>query len=93
MKNGVVAAALVAGVFLINSSSAFSEERWGLLTPAQYRAYHACLFESWIQDYCRWNSFAYGQCVVANGGARYPLNGRLFTEDYCWETAQGLSPR
>jgi hypothetical protein len=93
MRAVVAAATLVAGFILINSAPAFSQDRWGFLTPAQSRAYHACLFEAWIQDYCHWNSFAYGQCVVANGGGRYPLNGRLFTEDYCWETAQGLSPR
>ncbi len=95
MKVLVIAAAtLVAGFVLINSSPARAGERWdGLLTPAQSRAYHACLFEAWIQDYCHENSPAYPQCVIANGGGRYPLGGRLFTDDYCWYTAQGLSPR
>ena len=93
MKVLVTAAMLVVGLFLINAAPAFSEQRWGLLTPAQTRAYHACLFESWIQDYCRENSRAFGQCVIANGGGKYPLAGWRFTDDYCWYTAQGLPPR
>lgn len=93
MKALVVGAALVAGLFLIKSGPAFSEGRSILLTPAQRKAYHACLFEFWIQDYCRWNSWIYNQCVVANGGGRYSLEGRHFTEDYCWYTAQNLPPR
>jgi hypothetical protein len=92
MKVVVVAATLIAGLFLINTSSVSADERWGL-TREQTRAYHACLFESWIQDYCHGNSVAYSQCVIANGGGRYPLDGRRFTEDYCWYTAQGLAPR
>jgi hypothetical protein len=93
MRAWAVIATLVVSVFLINSSPAWSVERWGLLTPAESRAYQACLFEAWIRDYCHWNSFAYGQCVIANGGGKYPLSGRRFTEDYCWYTAQGLPPR
>jgi hypothetical protein len=93
MKVVVVAATLMAGLFLINTSSVSADERWGSLTREQTRAYHACLFESWIQDYCHSYSLAYSQCVIANGGGKYPLEGRMFTEDYCWYTAQGLAPR
>jgi hypothetical protein len=93
MKVPVTAATLVVGLFLINPGPAFSQERGGLLTREQTRAYHACLFEAWIQDYCGANSRAYGQCLVANGGERYPLGDRRFTDDYCWYTAQGLPPR
>lgn len=93
MRTVVAAATLISGFVLISSAPALSQDHWGFLTPAQYKAYHACLFESWIQDYCHANSLAYGQCVVANGGGRYPLNGRMFTEDYCWSTAQELAPR
>ncbi len=94
MKASVLALLLIAGASVISSSPAWSMERWGLLTPAQSSAYHACLYEAWIQDYCHWTSyFAYGQCVIANGGGKYPLYGRRFTDDYCWYTAQGLPPR
>ncbi len=93
MKAFVVGATMVASALLGSSGSALSADRWGLLSPAQTREYHACLFEAWIQHYCHWNSPAYAQCVIANGGGRYPLDGRLFTEDYCWSTAQGLGPR
>jgi hypothetical protein len=94
MRSLAIAAALTAGVLVSNASAAWSAPRWeGLLTPEQSRAYHACLFEAWIQDYCHWTSFAYSQCLIANGGGKYPLNGRWFTEDYCWSTAQGLAPR
>jgi hypothetical protein len=93
MKFVVVAATLIAGLFWVSSSPASADERWGSLTRDQTRAYHACLFESWIQDYCHSYSLAYSQCVIANGGGKYPLEGRRFTEDYCWYTAQGLAPR
>lgn len=92
MRALVVAGILVASLSALSASPASAEERWGLLTPAQTRAYHACLFESWIQDWCHLTSFAYPQCVVANGGGRYPLEGRRFTEDYCWFSAQQVLP-
>jgi hypothetical protein len=93
MKVLVVAATLVAGHCLINASAAFAQERAGLLTRTQTRAYHECLFDSWIQDYCHANSHAYSQCVVANGGGAYAFQGRLFTDDYCWYAAQSSPPR
>ncbi len=93
MKAAVVAATLVVGYMAFSAPPASAEERWGLLTPMQTRAYHACLFEAWVQDWCRETSHAYQQCVIANGGGRYPLEGRRFTDDYCWYTAQGMPPR
>jgi hypothetical protein len=100
MKVLVTAAALVLGHFLINSSPAFAQQRLGLrLTAAETRAYHACLFEAWVEDYCRgisWRPTAssdrvYAACVVANGGGRFPLAGRKWdnTDDYCWHAARG----
>ena len=81
MKLLVVAATLAAGLFLANSSPALSADRaeeLGFLTRAQTRAYHACLFEAWIQNYCRvtsWGySHVYSECVIANGGGSIPLN-------------------
>jgi len=100
MKVLVVAAALVGGHFLVNSSPAFAQQQLGLrLTAAETRAYHACLFEAWVEDYCRGNSWrptassdrVYPACVVANGGGRFPLAGRNRdnTDDYCWRAARG----
>ena len=44
MKALVVATALAVGCFVLNVAPAFSQDKWGLLTPAQRRAYHACLY-------------------------------------------------
>ena len=90
MKAVVLATFLVVGLSFVNSSSAYAEEQWGLLTPRQAKAYHACLFEQWIEDYCHWTSLAYSQCVIANGGGKYSLNGH-FSDNYCWYTSQGLA--
>jgi hypothetical protein len=89
------AVALAAGLVLASSGAAFSGagERWGLLTPAQAQAYHECLYAAWVEDYCRANSKALGACIIANGGGRFPLAGRWFTDDYCWYAAQDLSLR
>ena len=90
----VALGALIGSLLLFNAHPAVAGEDWGLLTPAQRHAYHACLFEAWIENYCYRTSFGYySQCVIANGGGRYPLDGRWFSQDYCWATAQGLSPR
>ncbi len=100
MKALVTAATLVVGVFLINCSPALSVERGGvLLTPSEMRAYHACLFEAWIEDYCRGNSGRWSPsydrvlaaCIVANGGGRFPLVGHWYNvDDHCWSAARGL---
>lgn len=102
MKALVGAATLVVGHFLINASPASAQERLGrLLTPHETRAYHACLSEAWIEDYCRANSGRWSPsydrvfpaCVIANGGGRFHLDGRdgwYNTDDYCWSAAQGL---
>ena len=93
MRGLFAAATLVVGLFLLNDVPAFAQERMGLLTRAQDRAYHACLFEGWIEDYCHRTSFAYPQCVIANGGGRYPLDGPWYTDDYCWASAQVIRRR
>ncbi len=84
------AAALAAGLVLVSSGAAFSREKeaWGLLSPVQAQAYHQCLYAAWVEDYCRANSKAVEACIVANGGGRFPLGGRWFTDDYCWYAAQ-----
>jgi hypothetical protein len=89
MKAVIVAAALAALYMVLNVGPAFSQG--GLLTPAQRRAYHACLYGAWVHDYCRENSRAFPACVAAFGGANFPLDGRRFTDEYCWFAAQDLT--
>jgi hypothetical protein len=97
MKALVIAGALVLGLCL-GGSSAFAEYRNSvLLTHSEARSYRACLFEAWIQDWCHGNSArltstyerVYAGCVAANGGGRFPLEGRDWTntDDYCWAAA------
>jgi hypothetical protein len=95
MKKKTAVAAIGLFILGVGQSPTFAQDPSGLLRPEQMRAYHACLFEAWIQDYCRWNSPGYErlQCVSANGGGRYPLDGHWVSEDYCWASAQGLTSR
>jgi len=93
MKVLVIMTTLVAGVVLTRCLPAFAEDRWGLLTPTQERAYHACLYAAWVEDYCRADSHAFAQCVIANGGGKFPLDGRRFTDDYCWYAAHAVTAR
>jgi hypothetical protein len=100
MKVVVIAARLVVVYFLIGSSPAFAQQRSALLTPAETKAYHACLFAAWVEDYCSANSWrltasgdrVHSACVVANGGGRFPLHDSRHwynTDDYCWSAARG----
>lgn len=93
MKSSVIAAVLVGSYLLVDSASAWAQDQWGLLSPKQRQAYHACLYEAWVEDYCHANSLDVGACIVANGGGRFPLEGRRFTDDYCWYAAQAVPPR
>ncbi len=101
MKVVVTAVTLVVGYFLISSSQALARQQSALLlTPAETRAYHACLFAAWVEDYCSANSWrltasgdrVHSACVVANGGGRFPLDDSRHwynTDDYCWSAARG----
>jgi hypothetical protein len=93
MKALVVAIAVVCGPVLMHSSPALSGDREPLTPEQAHAAYQACLYENWVHEWCHANSSAYTACVYANGGGRYPLDGKLFTEDYCARTAFGLPPR
>ena len=104
MKVLVTAATLVVGHLLVSSSPAFAQQRLGSrFTAAETRAYNACLFAAWIDDYCRGNSWrptanrdrVYATCVAANGGGRFPLDGRTRdnTDDYCWDAARLVAHR
>jgi hypothetical protein len=99
MRVLLTAATLVVGHFLINCAPAFAQAQGGLLTPAQTRAYHACMTAAWIDDYCRENAWGvfvrydrtYPACVLANRGRIFPLAGRPFfdADEYCWNQARG----
>jgi hypothetical protein len=98
MKRVIVAALLIAANFLIGTPSVFAQEPFRLLTPAQTNAFHQCLHAVWVDDYCRnntpWFFQNYGRsfmaCVYANGGGKFPINGRTWydAEDYCRSRAQ-----
>ena len=77
MNARTITAILATCQLLISSSPLFAQDEFGLLTPAQKRAYHACLYRSFIDDYCRFNArgstaAARGECVIANGAGRIP---------------------
>ena len=100
MKVLVTAAMLVVGHLVVSSSPAFAQSRF---TAVDTRAYNACLFAAWIEDYCRGNSWrptanrdrVFAACVTANGGGRFPLDGRTTgnTDDYCWWAAARVARR
>jgi hypothetical protein len=102
MKAVVIAATLVVGHFLTNGTPALAHERSGiLLTPAETRAYRACLYTAWVEDNCRIRSGKlganydrlYATCVARVVG-RFPLDGRRFwynNDEYCWNLARDLS--
>lgn len=69
----ISAIALVTQLTLI-PSTVMAGEGWDVLSPAQKRVYHACLYASFIQDYCRfhvWGS-SEAECVIANRAGRIP---------------------
>ncbi len=101
MRTQTIWVALVLGISLIHSSGSLAQDGYGaLLTPSEARAYRACLFEAWIEDWCHGNSGrptatyerVYPACVAANGGGRFPLEGRNWfnTDDYCWNAARRI---
>lgn len=71
----LMAVVLTACGTLINSSPLVAQDNFGLLSRAGQRAYHACLYAHWIDDYCHfhaWGPFpqALRDCVIANGGCK-----------------------
>ena len=62
----------VCGI-LVNSFPLRAQDDHGLLSPAEKRAYHACLYAHWIENYCRFHTWGYSEaslrnCVIANNG-------------------------
>ncbi|SRR5579883_279731 len=99
MKAGL--ASLVACCLLLGSLPSSAENVSRPLTPAQKRAYHACLYTAYIDDYCRnnysawWSAFEQqlAECTIANKGGKYPI-ARSWgpgIEDYCRAAVQANS--
>jgi hypothetical protein len=92
-----LAAALVAGHVLIGSGSVSAQEQFRPLTPAEQRAFEACVFAAWVEDYCESTYWGFSPisarvraCVRANGGGRFPLERHHLQtdEDYCRSAVQ-----
>ena len=73
------AASLLVGCYLIvGSSPVLAQDGSRLLTPAEKKVYHACLYASFINSYCRYNAWgpsaaAFQECVIANRVKRVRL--------------------
>jgi hypothetical protein len=89
-------AAALAASLLLAPSLAFAWYGGAVLTPAQKRAYHTCLYASYIENYCRWNAWgsslgAFRECIIANRAGRvrpgYPFWG-WGVENICRELIQ-----
>jgi hypothetical protein len=91
MKTPITVMALVIFSCVMTLSQASSEEPRHL-RGHQFAIYHACLYDSWIHDWCHTHDVAYQQCVISYGGGRYTEEGRLFQESYCYRVAKGLRP-
>jgi hypothetical protein len=102
----LLVAAVLASLFLGTGLGIVTEAFAGykeaaLLSRPQQRAYRACVFEAWIEDWCHRNAArptatyerVYRECVVVNGGGRFPLAGRTWfnTDDYCWAAAHSIA--
>jgi hypothetical protein len=99
-KLGVLAALLATpSLFLVGVSAAFSQDPFPAFTTSGTRAFNACLYAAWVDDYCRnsvlWFSRSYSEsyfaCVSANKGGKFPMAGRTWynTEGYCRVQARG----
>ena len=73
MSTRIMVAVLVACQVFLSASPVFAQGASGLLSWSEKRAYHACLYAVWIDDYCRTHAWgfsdrAFRECVIANGG-------------------------
>ena len=69
--------AALAVALSLGPSMAFAEFDAALLSPAQKRAYHTCLYASYTENFCRFNSWgssygAFRECMIANRAGRVP---------------------
>jgi hypothetical protein len=77
-------------------SLVLAQDNFGLLTPREKRAYHTCLYASFINDYCRfhawgWSESAFRECVIANGAGRIRIHSPYWgaaVTDACRARAQ-----
>jgi hypothetical protein len=97
MKALVMAATLVVGAhFLFNGTPAFAQDV--LLSRAETRAYHACLYAAWVEDNCRIRSGRLGEhydrvyaTCTAWTDRIFPLDNRRMWQnnnEYCWNAAR-----
>jgi len=68
-------AAVLTAFWMLISSSALLAQGDGLLSRADKRAYHACLYARWIDGYCRFHGWDYvsesfADCIIANDGCQ-----------------------
>jgi len=88
MKSIWITPVLGVATLLFGSSSAVSEGSGALLTPHQRKAYEACLYAAWIEEYCRANAWpSVSACIVANRGGRFPIDRSISIDSYCWDAA------
>lgn len=75
---------VTASGILISSSTLLAQDNSRLLSRFEKQAYHACLYGSYIDDYCHFHArgsseAAFRECVIANGAGsippRYPYWG------------------
>ena len=75
MKFRFLAVAFAICQIIFSSSVGWAGEDGRILSPGEKRAYHACLYASFIERYCRahawpWSEAAFRECVIANGAGR-----------------------
>lgn len=68
----IMTVALTVLQVLIGSTPLFAQAKFGSFTPADRRAFHACLYAHYIADYCRFRAwgvdyYSFADCVIANG--------------------------
>jgi hypothetical protein len=78
MRSCFLAGALAVYQLACSASVVSAGEASRILSPKEKRAYHACLYGSFIRDYCRyhawgWSEAAFRECVIANGAGRIPI--------------------
>jgi len=92
---------LIVGAFAIVSSCAVAAERVHF-SAFNRRVYNACLFRSWIADYCKFRAYRntsdyrldFQVCMMANVRNRYRFDERIYrgyyseSRDICWHEAQ-----
>ena len=87
---------LTASWILISASPLVAQDRSGLLTQAEKRSYHACLYASYIHSYCHFNAWgsseaAYDECVISNRAGRIAIGFSYWdvgVEDACRNVAR-----